>query len=247
MSLTGEKDGPPYKLGTSISDITAGMAATQGILAALLAREQTGFGQHVDIGMLDVSAALLTYQAGIYFATEKVPQRRGNEHPSIVPYSTYDCEDGTIIIAVGNDTMFKQFCLVLQKQELAQDERFMTAALRVQNRNLLDQLIKDLFKEKKRDGLLSLLRDKGIPCGAVKDLKEVCQSPQLRARGMIQSVSHPVAGEISQLGFPLHLSDTPCTMRLPPPMLGQHTEEILTEVIGMGAEQVAHLKKDGVI
>jgi len=247
MSLTGEPGGPPYKLGVSISDLSAGMMAVQGILAALLARERSGQGQHVDISMLDGSAALLTYQAGIHFATGEVPHRRGNAHPSIAPYSTYPAQDGTMIVAVGNDTLFGRLCQTIDRPDLATDQRFATAAARVQNRDELDRLLCDILQTRPREHWIARMRQVGIPCGMVRDVAEVCASPQLRARGMIQQMAHPTAGTVGQLGSPLALSGTPCSLRLPPPLVGQHTEEVLTGLLGLPAQEVAQLRSDGVL
>lgn len=247
MSLTGEAGGPPFKVGASISDVTAGMAACQGILAALLQREQSHKGQHVDISMLDTSAALLTYQAGIYFATGSSPARRGNAHPTIVPYSTYPCRDGTLIVAVGNDALFASFCGVLDRPDLCADSRFATAAGRVENRETLDALLEEVLKTRDRDAWISLLRQQGVPCGAVREVAEVCNSPQLKARGMLPSVDHPVAGSVGQVGSPLHLSGNPAPAMSPPPSLGQHSDEILTSLLGYTAQEVKGLRQQGVI
>jgi formyl-CoA transferase len=247
MSLTGDQDTPPFKLGTSISDLTAGMMAVQGILAALLDRERTGRGQHVDISMLDTSAALLTYQAGIYFATGEAPRRRGNAHPTIVPYSTYASSDGTLIVAVGNDTLFSRFCQVLGHEELAADERFATSAARVENREALDALIGPLLRQRPRDNWIGKLREQGIPCGAVRDVAEVCSSAQLRARGMIGELQHPRAGKVGQIGAPVRLSRTPCRLEHPPPLLGQHTEEVLGALLGISTDEVERLREEGAV
>ena len=248
MSLTGEADGPPFKVGASISDVTAGMAAVSGILAALLERERTGKGRHVDIAMLDVSASLLTYQAGIYFATDTPPKRRGNAHPTIVPYSTYPCADGTLILAVGNDSLFERFCQVIERPELFGDERFATAAARVENREAMDQILETVLAPRPRDQWIQRLRDQGVPCGAVRDVGEICTSPQLQARGMLGRVDHPVAGSVGQIGSPIviHGGEELEPMR-PPPGLGQHTEEVLEELLGLSEKEVAKLREDGVV
>jgi crotonobetainyl-CoA:carnitine CoA-transferase CaiB-like acyl-CoA transferase len=246
MSLTGEEGGTPFKLGVSISDLTAGMAACQGILAALLARARTGRGQLVDISMLDVSASLLTFQAGIHFATGAIPRRRGNAHPSIVPYSTYPTSDGTVIVAVGNDSLFQRFCAAIARPELVGDERFATAAARVVNREALDALLREVLAGQPRDHWLATLRKAGVPCGAVRDLGEVARSAQLAARGMLERVAHPRAGEVRMLGPSLQLGDTPASIRLPPPLLGEHSEEILA-ALGYAPAEVARLRAAGVI
>lgn len=246
MSLTGEEGGTPFKLGVSISDLTAGMAACQGILAALLARARTGRGQLVDISMLDVSASLLTFQAGIHFATGAIPRRRGNAHPSIVPYSTYPTSDGTVIVAVGNDSLFQKFCAAIARPELVSDERFATAAARVVNREALDALLREVLAGETRDHWLATLRRAGVPCGAVRDLGEVARSSQLAARGMLPAVTHPRAGEVRMLGPSLLLGETPASIRLPPPLLGEHSEEILA-ALGYAPAEVARLRAAGAI
>ena len=248
MSLTGETDGEPFKVGASISDVTAGMAAVQGILAALLERERTGRGRHVDIAMLDVSAALLTYQAGIYFATGAAPARRGNAHPTIVPYSTYPCADGTLILAVGNDSLFARFCEVIDKPQLVSDERFASAAARVENREAMDRELQQILSARPRDAWIERLREAGVPCGAVRDVAEVCSSPQLQARQMLQTVQHPVAGPVGQVGSPIviHGGPDPEPMQ-PPPGLGAHTEQVLESLLGISAEEAGRLRDEGVV
>ena len=248
MSLTGETDGEPFKVGASISDVTAGMAAVQGILAALLERERTGMGRHVDIAMLDVSASLLTYQAGIYFATGEPPRRRGNAHPTIVPYSTYPCADGTLIVAVGNDSLFERFCAVIEHPEFYADERYATAAARVENRESMDATLEAILSRHPRDAWIQKLRSEGVPCGAVRDVGEICTSPQLQARGMLRRVDHPVAGSVGQLGSPIVMHGGPDADPMePPPGLGQHTDELLTGLLGMSPDEVAKLREDGVL
>jgi formyl-CoA transferase len=223
------------------------MIATQGILAALLERERTGLGQQIDVAMLDASAALLTYQAGIYFATGRTPTRRGNAHPTIVPYSTYPSADGSLIVAVGNDTLFGTFCEVVGVEEVSADPRFATAAARVEHREELDQILCDLLGQRPRDHWIELLRRHGIPCGAVRDVSEVCGSAQLKARGMVQQVQHARAGTVGQLGSPIHLSRSAGSPRMPPPLLGQHTQEILESMLGLSAADVQQLREEGVV
>jgi formyl-CoA transferase/CoA:oxalate CoA-transferase len=246
MSLTGEESGPAFKLGVSISDLTAGMMACQAILAALLHRERTGEGQHLDVAMLDVSASLLTFQAGIYFATGKAPRRRGNAHPTIAPYSTYECADGTLIVAVGNDNLFQRFCQAIELPDLASDDRFALAAARVENRVALDELLVPVLRGKGRDAWIAQLRRLGVPCGAVRDLAEVCESPHLRARGMLQEMEHPRAGRIRQLGPAATLSRSPWSLQRPPPLLGEHSDEILRE-LGLDAAEVMRLRAARVV
>lgn len=247
MSLTGDQEGPPLKFGISISDLTAGMTACQAILAALLHRERTGEGQRIDIGMLDVSASLLTFQAGNYFASGKLPVRRGNAHPSIVPYSAYPSSDGTLLLAVGNDSLFRRLCEAIEEQALGDDPRFATAAARVEHRAALDEILVAVLRRRPRDHWIAHLRKFGVPCGAVRDLSEVASSPQLHARGMLQTMEHPRAGQLRVLGSPLQLSASPPSLRLPPPLLGEHTEELLGGLLGVSPEELAALRTRGVV
>ena len=247
MSLTGDAAGTPYKLGVAISDLTAGMMAVQGILAALLGRERGGGGQHIDLSMLDASAALLSYQAGIHFATGETPHRQGNAHPTVAPYTTYQASDHTLVVAAGNDSLFVRLCKVLKRPELAEDPRYATNARRVENREELDKIVGRLLSEMPREHWLALLQEAGIPCGAVRDVSEVCASPQLAARGMVQSLEHPAAGTVGQLGSPLRLSESPARLRTPPPLLGEHTEEVLAGLLGLSPDELDDLRKGGVV
>ena len=232
MSITGEAGGPPYRLGVAISDIVTGMFAAQGITLALLARERTGRGQLVDISMLDSTAALLTYQAAIYFATGKAPARMGNRHPTIVPYETFDGSDGAFVLAVGNDDQWRRFCTTAGLDALAADARFATNRDRVAHYPELKPLLESHLRTRPREEWIRLLTAAGIPCGSVRDIGEVLEDPQVTARDMIRSVEHPTLGTLNVLGTPIKLSETPGTVRQAPPTLGQHTEQILREFAG---------------
>ena len=247
MSLTGPGDGEPYRLGVAIADIAAGMFAAQGIALALLVRERTGKGQFVDIGMLDSVAALLTYQAGIYFTTGRTPMRMGNRHPSIAPYDTVAAEDGTIVLAVGNDGQWRTFCQVTGLTSLAEDARFATNADRVEHYGDLHPLIARVIRTRSRQEWIDRLVPAGVPCAAVRGLDEVLADPQLAAREMIQSVPHPSAGPVKVLGVPIKLSDTPGGVDHAPPRLGEHTASVLQQVLGLAPEEIATLNGDGVI
>ena len=229
MSITGEAAGPPFRLGVAISDIVSGMFAAQGITLALLARARTGRGQHVDIGMLDATAALLTYQAGIYFATGTTPGRMGNRHPTIVPYETFHASDGDFVVAVGNDNQFRTFCSIIGAAELASDERFTTNRGRVVNYNELRPLLVQRLCNRTRQEWVRELKAAGVPCGSVREIAEVLSDPHLDARAMIETVDHVTAGAIRLLGVPIKLSETPGSVRVAPPALGQHTDRILEE------------------
>jgi crotonobetainyl-CoA:carnitine CoA-transferase CaiB-like acyl-CoA transferase len=247
MSLTGPGDGDPYRLGVAIADMAAGMFAAQGIALALLVRERTGKGQFVDIGMLDSVASLLTYQAGIYFTTGRTPVRMGNRHPSIAPYDTVAAEDGALVLAVGNDGQWRTFCHVTGLASLADDPRFATNAARVEHYGELRPLISRAIRARSRQEWIDRLVPAGVPCAAVRGLDEVLADPQLAAREMIQSVSHPEAGPLKVLGVPIKLSDTPGSVDRPPPRLGEHTAGVLQEVLGLQPGEIAELGADGVI
>jgi crotonobetainyl-CoA:carnitine CoA-transferase CaiB-like acyl-CoA transferase len=247
MSLTGPGDGDPYRLGVAIADMAAGMFAAQGIGLALLVRERTGKGQFVDIGMLDSVASLLTYQAGIYFATGRTPVRMGNRHPSIAPYDTVPAEDGTLVLAVGNDGQWRTFCQRTGLASLAEDARFATNPARVEHYDELRPLIARVMRTRSRQEWIDRLVPAGVPCAAVRGLDEVLADPQLAAREMIQSVAHPVAGAVKVLGVPIKLSDTPGAVDSPPPRLGEHTASVLRHVLGVAPAEIARLAGDGVI
>ena len=247
MSLTGPADGDPFRLGVAIADIVAGMFAAQGITLALLVRERTGKGQFVDIGMLDSVASLLTYQAGIYFTTGRTPMRMGNRHPSIAPYDTVAAEDGTLVLAVGNDGQWRTFCQATGLTSLADDARFATNAGRVEHYDELRPLIARVIRTRSRQEWIDRLVPAGVPCAAVRGLDEVLADPQLAAREMIQSVSHPAAGPVKVLGVPIKLSDTPGSVDRPPPRLGEHTASVLQNVLGLAPEEISQLSGGGVI
>jgi crotonobetainyl-CoA:carnitine CoA-transferase CaiB-like acyl-CoA transferase len=247
MSITGAPDGPPFRLGVAIADIVSGMFAAQGIAMALLARVRSGRGQRVDIGMLDSTVALLTYQAGIYFATGATPGRMGNRHPTIVPYETFTASDGDFVVAVGNDDQWRRFCGVLGAEDLAGEERFATNRARVSNYVALRPLLVERMRSRSRSEWVRDLKAAGVPCGSVREVGDVLQDPQLDARQMIETVEHMTAGAIRVLGVPIKLSDTPGGVRAAPPALGQHTDRILEVECGMTARQIADLRTAGAI
>ena len=242
MSITGAADGPPFRLGVAIADIVTGMFAAQGIAMALLARVRSGRGQRVDIGMLDSTAALLTYQAGIYFATGRTPARMGNRHPTIVPYETFAASDGDFVIAVGNDDQWRRFCMAIDAGTLADDERFATNQTRVAHYDSLRPLLAARLAQRPKGQWVSTLGAAGIPCGSVRDIAEVLADAQLDARQMIETVDHVTAGAVRVLGVPIKLSETPGAVRAAPPALGQHTEDILRNDCGLSAGDIAALR-----
>ena len=247
MSVTGPDDGPPYRLGLAIADLGSALFATQGILAALLARERTGRGQRVDIAMLDSVAALLTYQAGIYFATGAAPMRMGNRHPSIAPYDTYRAADGDLVLAVGNDDQFRRLCTVLGRQDLASDPRFTTNAGRVEHYESLKPALDFSIGARTLQDLTSALRASGVPGGSVRTVAETLADPQIAARDMVATLQHPAAGAVRVMGTPVKLSETLAEMRTAPPMLGQHTDAILKQDAGLSDAEIRRLREAGAI
>jgi crotonobetainyl-CoA:carnitine CoA-transferase CaiB-like acyl-CoA transferase len=241
MSITGAADGPPFRLGVAIADIATGMFAVQGILAALYARERGGPGQRVDIAMLDAVTALLTYQASSAFATGATPMRMGNRHPSIAPYDTFAVADGEFVLAVGNDDQFRRVCDTIGRPALAADERFLTNQDRVRHGDALRAALAPLLATWTRAELLRALTAAGVPNGAVRTVTEALADPQLAARDMIVPLEHISAGPIRVLGTPLKLSETPATVRTPPPALGQHTVQILREDVGLSEAEIREL------
>ena len=246
MSITGEQDGPAYRLGVAIADIVSGMFSAYGVAAALLARHRTGRGQLVDVGMLDAVAAVLTYQAGIYFATGTAPGRLGNRHPTITPYESLETADGELVVAVGNDQLWRTFCGVLGADDLADDPRFRTNKDRVAAREMLRPMLVERLRARPAAEWLADLKAAGVPCGGVRDLEQVFTDPQVLERAMVVALDHPVAGAIRQLGVPVKLGGTPGAVRTPPPTLGQHTAAILGE-LGIGDAEAARLRAAGAI
>jgi crotonobetainyl-CoA:carnitine CoA-transferase CaiB-like acyl-CoA transferase len=247
MDITGFPDGPPVKVGNSIADLVAGMAAAQGITLALLARERTGRGQKVEIGMLDVMASLLTYQAGLYLNAGGRPGRRGNQHPSIVPYEVFRAQDAYLTLGVANNSLWEKTCQALGRPELARDARFDSDANRVANRDALIPILNDMFGTRPVDDWVTRLDAAGVPVGKIKTVAEVCESLHLKARGMVVSLPHPKAGAITMMGVPIRLWETPGAARVAPPLLGQHTDEVLTRLLRYPKARVAKLRAAGVV
>jgi crotonobetainyl-CoA:carnitine CoA-transferase CaiB-like acyl-CoA transferase len=246
MSLTGDPNGPPYKTGTSLADITAGIYATLGILLALQARQRTGQGQKVDVSLLDGQVSFLTYQAGIYFGTGKSPTRKGNQHPTIVPYETFKASDRYFNLAIGNDRLWQQFCDLLGRPDVKAHEKFATNPKRVQNHDELYTVLEEVFAQKTADEWLALFEKNGLPCGPIFSVAEVLEHPQVRAREMVVERPHPKLKSVKMTGVPVKLSGTPGEAGAAPPLLGQHTEDVLRE-LGYSGGQLADFKKRGVI
>jgi crotonobetainyl-CoA:carnitine CoA-transferase CaiB-like acyl-CoA transferase len=246
MSVTGEEDRPGYRLGVAITDMVAGLYCAQGISAALLARERTGKGQRVDIGMLDTTAALLTYQAANWFATGVTPKRQGNRHATIAPYETFTTSDGEIVIAVGNDQIWQRFCPAIGLPELAADPRFATNKDRMANYDAMRPPIDRVFRTRSCAEWIRILNDAGVANGEVRDIGQMLNDPQLGARRMIETLMHPTVGATRVIGAPIKLSETSASVRTPPPVLGQHTDAVLAE-IGYDAPAIADLKRHRVV
>jgi len=247
MGITGEFGRPPVRVGVAITDILAGAHAAIAILSALIARKTTGKGQWIDVSMLDGAVSWMTYMAANYFATGKVPERMGSAHPNIVPYQCFETKDGKYInIAIGNDRLWTSLCKVLGLKKLVQDPRFATNPKRVKNRNELISMLTKVFSTKIRDEWLEIL-GREIPCGPVYTMDEIFSDPQVLHRGMLVEIDHPVAGKIKQIGVPMKFSETLGEIKAPPPLLGQHTEEILKFFLKLSENEVSQLRKEKVI
>lgn len=251
MSVTGEADdrpgGGPQKIGVALSDILAGLYAVIAVLSALAWREKTGRGQHVDLALLDVTVAAMANQAMNYLVSGSPPGRMGNAHPNIVPYEAYRAADGHIILAVGNDEQFRRFCEAAGRRDLADDPGFATNRDRVVNRNRLAPVLEGIIARRPRKHWLDVLEGVGVPCGPINDLAQVFDDPHVAARGLLQKLPHPAVGEVPSVSNPIRLSESPVEYRRAPPALGQHTEEILRDLAGLGPEEIAALREKGVV
>ena len=248
MSVTGPKDGEPHRVGVPIADLTAGLWATIAICAAVRHKEQTGEGQHLDISLLDTQVASLSIQGLNYLTSGDVPQLLGNAHPNIVPYQVFPVADGDIIIAVGNDNQFDRFAKFINMPQLATDERFSTNDKRVINREILTQILNEKMLEKKSSYWLTGLEKIGISAGPINKINQVFENEQVLERGMKIEMNHDLTDTgVNLIGNPIHMSATPPTYRYPPPILGQHTDEILTEILEIPLAKITELKSEGVI
>lgn len=247
MSITGPAEGEPYKVGVAIADITAGLYACNAILASLYAREKTGEGQRIDISLLDSQVAWLANVASNYLISGDRPRRYGNAHPNIVPYQVFKARDDYFALGVGNDLQWKKLCLILEQDGWAEDERFATNAARVENRDVLIPLLEDQFKRHEVDHWLSKIETSGIPISVINSIDRVFENPQVLAREMKVEMPHPTAGPVAMVGSPLVIPTSPIDYRLPPPLLGEHTEEILKELLNYDPEGVKELRVQHVI
>ncbi len=248
MSLTGEPDGLPQKVGIPVADLFAGLYATIGILAALRHRERTGEGQYIDIGMLDTHVAWLANQGMNYLATGENPPRLGNQHPNIVPYQVFATADGAIMLSIGNDATFERFCRAFGLEHLLADERFATNAKRVEHRSLVTETLTPVMASRTTAEWIAALEAISVGCGPINRLSDVFSDPHVIARGMVIEMDHPATGgPVRLIANPVKLSATPPDYRIPPPSLGAHTEQVLRELLGLGAERIAELRAKGVV
>jgi len=246
MSITGEPNGPPMKVGVAIADISGGMFAAFGIMLALFHRQKTGKGQWVDTSLLDSQIAWLTYRAGEYFASGKLPEKVGSGHPMIVPYQAFKAKDEYINIAAGNDQLWKRFCKVINMENIMDDPKFVTNAKRVENRKELIAILSKIIETKTGAEWLKLLEDAGIPAGPIYTLDKLFSDPQVLHRKMMVELTHPKAGKIKVTGVPVKLSEAPGEITAPPPLLGQHNKEVLKD-LGYSAEEIEKLIADKVV
>lgn len=249
MSLTGEPEGEPQKCGVPMSDLMAGMYASVSICAVLRKREITGQGQSVDIGMLDTTVAMMANQGLNYLSTGKIPKRLGNEHPNITPYQVFPTADGSIIIACGNEQQWQRFCHVLERADLLEDKRFTFNADRLAHRTELVAVLNPILSAKSAAYWLEHLEAQSISCGPINNLEQVFADEQVKARGMTVELPHPALGNkpVTVLASPIRLSETPVQYRHAPPLLGQHTDQVLSEVLGLDSIAVGKLRADGVV
>ncbi|MBX8537990.1 CoA transferase [Pseudomonas cichorii] len=251
MSLTGRPEGEegagPVKVGVALTDILTGLYSTSAMLAALAHRDQSGIGQHIDMALLDVQVACLANQAMNYLTTGNAPRRLGNAHPNIVPYQDFPTADGDFILTVGNDSQFRKFAEVAGQAQWADDPRFQTNKLRVTHRAELIPLIRQVTVFRTTAQWVEALEVAGVPCGPINDLAQVFSDPQVQARGLAIEMPHALGGSVAQVASPIRLSETPVEYRRAPPLLGEHTQEVLQNILGLKAEEVLALREAGVL
>lgn len=247
ISITGEPDRPPVRVGTSIGDITSALFTTIGILSALRHRDQTGEGQLIDVGMLDCQVAILENAMVRYFSTGDIPRPLGRRHPAITPFEVFESADGYVVIAIGNNELWRKFCEHVDRPELIDDERFHTNALRTENHESLFPILAEIMCRRTTDAWVEALEAIGVPCGPVNTVDKVANDPQVLERDMIAEVEHGTTGTVQIPGIPIKLSETPGQIDAPAPNLGEHTSEVLTDLLKLTAEEVNQLKQDGVL
>ena len=251
MSITGERDdlpgGGPQKVGIAITDVMTGMYASLAITAAIAHRERTGAGQYIDMALLDTIVAFGANQIFNWFTSGEVPKRYGNAHANLLPYEVFPTADGHVILACGNDSQWASFCKAADRPELATDERFRTMPDRIRNRKVLIPVVQQIMKARASKDWISRLEAAGVPCGPINNYREVFEDPQVKHRGLKIEMPHPLSGTMPGLASPMRFSETPVTYDVPPPMLGQHTNEVLREVLGMKDAEIERLRKAGVV
>lgn len=247
MSVTGEAGEQPMKTGVAIADILTGLYAANSIQAALMHQQKSGAGQYIDMALLDVQVATLASQAMNYLATGVSPARLGNAHPNIVPYQAFQTSDGYIILAVGNDAQFLRFCDLAGQPQLAADERFQKNSNRVRHRDVLVPQVKEIMLQKSSAQWLDALNARGIPCGPINNIEQVFADPQVQHRGIQMKLEHPAAGKVASVANPIRLSQTPVEYQQAPPLLGQHTDDVLSRLLELDVAVIAQLRNDGII
>jgi formyl-CoA transferase len=247
MSITGQPDGEPTKVGVAIIDIVAGLMLGKAIVAALFARERLGVGQKIDTSLLEAAVACLINAGSNYLVEGKIPQRWGNAHPSIVPYQSFKTADGYLVVGVASEGIWRRFCEAIGKTKLADDPRFAKNQNRVERREELIRILSDIFLSRDNRAWLKLLNDAEVPCAPVQTIDQVFDAPQVLQREMLVEVEHPTAGPVRMAGIPVKLSATPASIRLPPPLLGQHSEEVLEGWLAMDRAEIEELRKKHVV
>ena len=247
MSITGAADGEPSKVGVAIIDVVAGLMLGNAIAAALYAREHTGRGQRIETSLMEAEVASLINAGSNYLVTGKVPGRWGNAHPNIVPYQSFPTADGHLVVAVANEAIWARFCEGVGRVKLAADPRFDTNAHRVENRAVLIGILDDMFRARPGEEWIELLNGAGVPCSPVQDIRQVFESPQVLATGMLREVDHPTAGKVRMAGLPVKFSATPASIRRPPPRLGEHTGEVLEDWLALDGAAIAELRRKGAL
>jgi formyl-CoA transferase len=247
MSITGTPDGEPVKVGVAIIDLVAGLMLGKAITAALFAREKIGVGQRIDTSLLEAEVASLINVGSNYLVGGKIPTRWGNAHPNIVPYQSFKTADGYLVIGVASEVIWKRFCQAIRRVELTDDARFANNSKRVENRTALIALLSEVFLQRNNETWFKSLTEAEVPCAPVQTVDQVFQAPQVLHRDMLLEVEHPTAGRVRMAGIPVKFSVTPASVRLPPPLLGEHSGEILKSWLGMNVESIDQLKRENVI
>jgi len=247
MSVTGPEDGEPFRAGIAIADLASGMYACNAVLASLYARERTGAGQRIDISLLDCQVALMSYVASNYLVSGDLPRRFGNAHPNIVPYEVFKAQDDYFAFAAGNDIQWVKFCEAVDREAWVADERFATNPARLQNRSELVRLLNELFSTRSVEHWIQLCESIGLPAGPINTMDAVLSDPQVLARELVMEVPHPTEGSVPLLRSPLNIPTAPSEVRYPPPTLGQHTDQILSELLSFDSVEIQALREAGVI